>query len=72
MPPGNARQIFVPSVKFTADGINQLRSGTIVFYQFGYVTYADVFERSHRMTFCVFILPSLTGTGDCTEYNHAD
>ena len=72
MPPGNARQIFVPPVTFTDDGVKQINAGTVVYYQFGYVTYEDVFRRHHRTNFCVYMIPGLSGTTDCRKFNDAD
>ncbi len=69
MPSGNVRQIFVPPVALTPEGVNQIRSGSVILYQFGFVTYDDVFRRHHRTDFCVYILPALSRTADCPGFN---
>jgi hypothetical protein len=69
MPPGNLRQIFVQPVQFTPEGVKQIRSGGVVLYQFGFVTYDDVFGLHHRTDFCVYVLPGLARTADCPKFN---
>jgi hypothetical protein len=57
---------------FNASHINDMKSGKLILYLFGMITYEDVFKEPHCTTFCMFLSPSLNAFMTCNTYNQAD
>ena len=56
----------------TKEMINEIRSGKIVLYIYGKITYEDIFGRGHRTTFCHFIDKDMKAIANCDTYNDAN
>jgi hypothetical protein len=62
-----------PPVKaFDQPGIDSLKSGQIVLYIFGLITYEDVFRIPHQTEFCMMLDRDLTTANACGTFNKAN
>lgn len=57
---------------FTKEIISRLESGQVTLYVFGIITYEDIFKRSHKTTFCMYMSSDLSSMKICETYNDAD
>jgi hypothetical protein len=72
--PGGRNNIHVLSDEAVTQAlIEALRNGSQIVYIFGEITYEDIFSRSHRTTFCMYIRENLEVVPtNCHYYNDAD
>lgn len=56
----------------TREAIEELRTGHMVLYIYGEITYKDIFNQPHYTHFCVFVHPTLDRVSFCKTYNDAN
>ncbi len=64
--------LLAPPITLGEDQVEALRSGRAHFYVYGRITYEDVFGRSHKTTWCLFVNEKLDRMAACEIYNDAD
>jgi len=73
LPPGAEKSVVSTyPLPLEAIAAKAIADEQIIFYMFGFATYDDIFGQPHLTTFCVFLKPDLSGTGDCPSYNDSN
>lgn len=60
------------NIAVTQVGYDRIRSGDLVVFVYGKLTYEDIFSRSHRTTFCVYLDPIGKTWNTYKGYNEVD
>lgn len=66
------REVIATKGQVNQADIDAIKSGEYVIYTSGYITYEDIFSKSHKTTFCMFLLPDLKSYEACGEHNEGD
>lgn len=61
-----------PSVTpLTEEQVTLIKSGELIIYYYGEVSYKDIFGKRHVTTFCTYLSSRHGGMSDCHSYNEA-